>query len=203
MRTTIRAAAAAAVLAVSAGCAGCGSPALRVEGPALAPPQPATTAEVAPPTGAELRNIRNIDLRSTVLADPKVPDEVKRILRGCSVCGLEDPVYADVTKDGEADVLAPVHDSGSGGTKATLVYSVRDQQVSLVFGYLGPDAGLRAEGGDLVLDRDLYAPDDAHCCPTATERLRFSWDGHRFAMAERTGGAPGTTPYGGWGTIIR
>ncbi|EQD88114.1 hypothetical protein A8924_0579 [Saccharopolyspora erythraea NRRL 2338] len=153
----------------------CGHPALRVEGPApvLTPPP----ADVRP---EQLANIRNVDIRRTLLTDPAVSQGVKETLEACGACGLADPVYTDLTADGEDDLVVRVDSGGSGGMLAAYVYSVRESELRQVFAFEGLDFDVRVSDGKLEVVQAVFAPDDPHCCPSSHETRTYAWNGERL-----------------------
>lgn len=198
MRTRL----ALSLAAVTVVCA-CGQPpALRVEGPAPAPP--ATRPAPAPPSLSpdNLKNIRTVDLRSTLLTDPLVVEEVKKALRDCAgdLCGLQDPKYADLTQHGRDDVIVSVRRDESEGIYAAYAYSVQKGRLQQVFGVVGHDVSLEPDPGnmgDLLMTRPLYRAGAQQDVPAAEEVVEYRWDGERFVELKRTGGKPGLVPYRG------
>lgn len=174
--------------------AGCGSEELRVEASA-----PSTTAVAADPavrrTPRPLENIRNLDLRSQILADPKVPAELRQTVEDCTMCGLGDPVYDDLTKDRTDDVLVPIE--GANDREGYLVYTVVESEPHLLLAYDGAGAELVPKDGDLLLTERMYAETDPWCCPSGHDRVRrFTWNGQRMIVASTSGDEKGFAPYG-------
>ncbi len=192
----------AAAGVLSAGPAGCAREPLRVEaGTVTHPTRPSPTSagptQPALPPSA-LANIRNVDLRSTILADPRTPAELRDAVLSCTVCGIGSPIYGDLTGDGADDVLVPIYDENAAA--GTLVYSVQGGAVKLVFAHVGHqgfvDVTGAAAGLDIVLTRSMYAAADARCCPSGPPEVsRYSWRDGAFVLVQRTGGGVGHTPY--------
>lgn len=173
--------------------AACEDGGLRVEPPAATSAAPSGQSTVTR-SPKPFENIRNLDLRSQILADPAVPKALAATVRECTMCGLGDPVYADLTKDRTADVLVPIE--GFNGRAGYVAYTVIDGAPDLVFAYEGPGAQVTIVGSDLELREQLYAPKDPACCATGPVRVRrYSWNGRQMILASTTGDKPGFAPY--------
>lgn len=159
-----------------------------------------TATSVPLPTEA-LANIRNVDLRSTILSDTNVPQRLRDVLAACAACGLDNPVYTDLTGDGVDDVLAPIYDNDM--LAGTVVYSVQEGRPTMVFAYQGRQAALDPIDGDLVLRVRMYAPDDAPCCPSDEQVTRYHWDATQFVEVSQTGGRDGLKPFDPDATVVR
>jgi hypothetical protein len=168
--------------------AGCGEAALRTE-PAPSPRAlriSDTAIRRSSATGTLLDNVRNVSLRTTVLSDPRVSASIKDVVRWCTWCGLDDPVYRDLTHDGVKDVLVPIESGGSSGTIAFYVYSPQHGQLRDVFAF-EHQVGLRVRvrGAAIVVTLGLYHPEDPHCCPYARETRVYRWERDAFHMTQR------------------
>jgi hypothetical protein len=178
---TSRALLAAMVLAAMT--AGCGESALRTE-PAPSPRAlqvNGTMIKTNSASGTLLENVRNVNLRATVLSDARVSESIKHVVRWCTYCGLADPVYRDLTHDGVKDVLVPIDSGGSSGIIAFYVYSPQQRRLRDVFAF-EHQLGLlvRVRGTGIVVTLPLYHPEDPHCCPYARETRVYHWQGSAF-----------------------
>ncbi|MCP2260321.1 LppP/LprE lipoprotein [Streptoalloteichus tenebrarius] len=178
------------VLAVGA----CGRrPALQVEGsaPSVTARPVTSTTSVPPPRPSNPDNIREVDLRGALLADPQVSPYVKKTLSRCGDCGLQQPSYVDLTRDGREDVVVQVVSGAENDTErdaetAYYVYSVQNGELRQIFGVTGTSAmEVWPDNGDLMLWRALFAPGDPYCCPSGEETVRYSWDGRRLVEVRR------------------
>jgi hypothetical protein len=185
---TSRALLAATALAAVVLAAGCGEPALRSE---TAPSTHALRAggaliKGAPRSGTLLDNVRNVNLRTVVLSDPRVSATVKDVIRSCNECGLGNPVYRDLTGDRIEDVLVPIDSGGSSGVIAFYVYSPQHGRLRDVFAFeheLGLVVSVHA--ADIVLVLPVYHADDPHCCPYARETRVYHWKNGAFHLTHR------------------
>lgn len=192
-RPALAAAAAASALVL----AGCGHQPLQIApstagfSAAVSTPDPTIPQPVAP-----LANIRNLDLRTTILRDTRVPADIRGAVQDCVQCGLGNPQYVDITKDRVEDVVVPI--LAENGSLGTIAYTVVDGRPRLVFAHVGSFSWVDVRGGDLYLSQTLYAPDDPACCATGGTRVtRYSWNGHRMVVVSVTGAKKGYAPYDG------
>ena len=186
--------AAAAALTLAAVCAltGCQRDALQLEPvePSSAVTSPTSTLSRSP---RPLEDIHNLDLRSQVLADDLVPATLRDAVRTCLQCGVGKPVYTDITKDGNADVVASVDDST--GPAGWVAYTVVDGRPRLIFSCVTEYALVETRKGDVVVIEEMFAPTDKPCCATGPFRTRhFTWNGHTMILAGDTGIARGFAP---------
>jgi hypothetical protein len=111
----------------------------------------------------------------------------------------DDPLYfsvasvsfGDLTGDGrdEAAVATDCNTGGTGQFSEGLVFSMRDGRPALIERLevgdraYGGIAGLKIEGGQLVVER--YGTDEGgpYCCPRYIDTMRLRWDGGRFTQA--------------------
>jgi hypothetical protein len=143
----------------------------------LAAPAIASRAVAAAP------DIRSLKLKRTVLADPKVSNRVKGYVRYGGFGGIADPVYADLTGDGAADVLVPIASGGSAGIVAFYVYSYHTGALqNLLVRNEVYRVGLRVRRGDLVVTYPIYGSNDPNCCPSRLDRRTLHFDGQRFRV---------------------
>lgn len=149
---------------------------------------------------AALANIRNVDLRSTILADTKVPAQLRAALRTCTACGMDNPEYTDVTGDGVADVTVPIYDDED--QVGTVAYSVQHGKVTLIFAHYGHQAttDVHVPTGDgatqIVLTNWMYAAGDERCCPSGRPWVRaYAWKGGRLVLVDSNTPDKGTHTY--------
>ncbi|WP_405791840.1 hypothetical protein [Streptomyces sp. NBC_01506] len=169
----------AAVVAL-AGAAGCaaetgardGGPAPRLSPPVssaplwpdYAPPVPPTDGNadsepafkrylpvrgVSVPTGG----LRKLSVRQPMTNDPNIPEFVQLALQSCpgAECGLREPVYRDLTADGQDEMVVAL-DEPSSGLTLIQVYRASGDTVRPVLINWGPE-GLTGEtfGTDLII----------------------------------------------------
>ncbi|SDX57326.1 hypothetical protein SAMN05421504_103142 [Amycolatopsis xylanica] len=176
------------VAALTALCllAGCAREPLRDEGPAP------TASHSGLSRGPDLRRL---NVRELLLADPLVRAEVKTAIRDCARgCGLDQTVYADLTGDDVEELRVSI-DSGTGrGTMAAYVYGVQSGAVRQLWAYHGADFSVTVENGQLVLNRELFRPGDFDEPPVAEEIIGLHWERGRFVEVSLTGAQPGLVP---------
>lgn len=151
-------------------------------------PQPGPTPGgkgLPPPRVRLLQNIRNFSIRDLVLDDPDVPRSVTESLDRCGFCGLDNPIYADLTNDFNDDVVVPIIDRGARVTDV-FVYSRVGDRIKQVFARHGPDMAIDLTGKFFTRRRDLLIfdfvskPGDRPCCPSEVTQSRYGWNGRRF-----------------------
>lgn len=182
------------------GLPGCGAPVLRTYPVTAAPTASGSPTPTAAPTAsatpsATHRAIEDVAFRAVVLADPRVPAQLKETIRTCTLgpC-LAAPTFTDITGDGVPEAFLSVE--GPNAREGDLVYTMRDDEPHLVFAHYGNQAYVEPREGAVVLVQRMYAPEDARCCPSGRDRVStYRWDGTRLVLASRTGGSPGTSPY--------
>jgi hypothetical protein len=81
------------------------------------------------------------------------------------------------------------HLTGTGTFDFVLALTCSHGRVTRIFQF--SDEGVRLErfdNHDLVLDQSIWAPDDAHCCPTLHRKLFYRWDTkvHRYRLVRKT-----------------
>ncbi|WP_405607285.1 hypothetical protein [Streptomyces sp. NBC_01508] len=146
--------------------------------PDYAPPVPPTSGEaekferylpvedVTVPTGG----LRKLSVRQLLTADPNVPDFVRAALRSCpgAECGLRDPVYKDLTSDGQDELVVALDEPASGLTLIQ-VYRASGETVRPVLINFGP-VGLTGEtfGTDLII---------TSAGQTGRVTTRYRWNG--------------------------
>ncbi|MGI8460040.1 MAG: hypothetical protein ACR2OC_00160 [Solirubrobacterales bacterium] len=158
-------------------------------------PQPGPTPGgegLQPPKVRLLQNIRNFSARDLLLDDAGVSRSVKRVLDRCGPGGIDNPIYADLTRDFVDDVILPVVHR-DGRISDVFVYSRAGRRIKRVFEYHGPELSAEASGRFFSRKRDLliydfaYAPGDRRCCPSELTFSRFRWDGSEFVRVRRQG----------------
>lgn len=164
-------------LVVAALLTGCSSDPLRVEGRGVLTP---TVTVASPSLPAEaLRNIRNLDLRSAILADARIPAPLHQALDACARCGIDDPIYIDVTHDDIDDVLVPVYSAQE--QIGAVVFTVLDAKPTLAIAVYGPQISLDVAEGDLLLATPVFLAGDPPCCPAGSPVERsYRWTGRTF-----------------------
>lgn len=187
---------------------GCVPSPLQVHGSGVATYSPRASVPSLP--AAALRNIRNVDLRSTILAEPKVPEELRRILDRCAKCGLDNPIYIDFTRDGVDDVLVPLYNDKE--QVGAVAFSVQANRVTLVMAVYGPqlfvdvvDAGssTSSDRSDMMVSQSMYKKGDPQCCPSGDPLQRtYRWNGTRMTLMKTSGGGPGLKPAEGKTLVV-
>lgn len=149
-----------------------------------------------------LANIRNLDLRSTMLRDPAVPKQLREILERCTHCGLDNPEYVDLTGDDSADVVVPIYDDMD--LAGTVVYSVQNDRPRMVFAQYGSEASVFVnDDNNLEASVGLYAANDPACCASGERTTTYHWNGKRFVVVADKGAKDGLKPYEDDYTIVR
>ena len=162
------------------------------EGEAIANrPQPGPTPGgegLPPPRVRLLQNIRNFSVRDLLLDDPEVPQSVKSTLDRCGPCGIDNPIYAELTGDLDDDVVVQIADD-RGIVTDVFVYARAGNEIKQVFERHGPDMSVEVTGRFLSRNRALRIYDftreegDRACCPSGVTESTYRWNGKRF---ERT-----------------
>jgi hypothetical protein len=151
-------------------------------------PQPGPTPGgkgLPPPRVRLLQNIRNFSVRDLLLDDPRVPESVKSSLDRCGPCGIDNPIYAELTHDLDDDVVVPIVDR-RGLITDVFVYTRVGDEIRQVFGRHGSDLGVDLTGKAFSADRKLLIfefttrPGDRPCCPSGLTQSTYRWDGKRF-----------------------
>ncbi|MCP2260320.1 hypothetical protein LX15_004033 [Streptoalloteichus tenebrarius] len=148
-------------------------PALRLEG--VAPSSPAARPSAVPPDPTD---IRTVDLRSILLADPGVGPLVKQAVLTCDACGQEKPTYVDLTGDHVEDAVVIIRQPERRDVAALYVYSFQRGEIRQIFSFFGnDDLSAQESNGDLVVRHHAGA-----------EVVRARWDGLSLSVVERSGG---------------
>jgi hypothetical protein len=92
----------------------------------------------------------------------------------------------DVTRDGSPDVLSFEDLGGSGACGIWRVIQMRVGAVHEIFRRQTCDTIVLISSGDLRTRSAVYAPDDAHCCPSAYRSRTLRWNGADWDVLERT-----------------
>ena len=151
-------------------------------------PQPGPTPGgkgLPPPRVRLLQNIRNFSVRDLLLDDPSVPESVKSTLDRCGPCGIDNPIYAELTGDLDDDVVVQIADD-RGIITDVFVYTRVGDEIRQVFERHGPDMNVEVTGKFYSRDRSLRIYDftrkagDRPCCPSGVTQSTYHWDGERF-----------------------
>lgn len=187
------------VLGCAAALCACAPAALQDAGAGVATRSTKSSA-VPLPTQA-LANIRNLNLRDLIISDERVPRQLREIVETCTQCGIDNPVYDDATGDGTADVLVPIYDDMT--VAGTIIYSVQNHRVRMVFAHFGHQAIVKIlKPGEVELSRNLFGVDDPACCPSGESVERYRWNGTRFVRVSETGSKPGLEPIDRDDTVV-
>jgi hypothetical protein len=92
----------------------------------------------------------------------------------------------DLTRDGSPDLLTFEGLGGSGACGVWRVVRMRAGSFAEIYREQTCDTDVRIAGGDLAIRRAVFAPGDAHCCPTAYRITTLRWDGTRWRVVDRT-----------------
>lgn len=171
-------------LVVMTGCAEGGG--VRVEGTA--------PASVVPPAGHGANQAPKVDPVSLLDHDPKVDDDIKDHLRPCG--GDEYPIdtsYGNVTGDSTPDLVINVSTCTDGVGLGSYVYRMEKGRYVDVFGDEQPPVYIDIEQGELELTRQVYARDDAVCCPSGEDVIMYRWTGAKFVETSHTHNEYGAT----------
>ena len=151
-------------------------------------PQPGPTPGgegLPPPRVRLLQNIRNFSVRDLLLDDPDVPRSVRSTLDRCGPCGIDNPIYAELTGDLDDDVVIPISDD-RGLITDVFVYARVGDEIQQVFERHGTDLDVDLSGRAYSLNRKLLIfeftrePGDRACCPSGVTQSTYRWDGKRF-----------------------
>jgi hypothetical protein len=86
----------------------------------------------------------------------------------------------DLTRDGVPDALTLEQQGGSGACGTWRVIVSTPEAASEAFRHAACDTEIRIDGSTLALREAVFAPDDPHCCPSATRYATLEWDGETF-----------------------
>jgi hypothetical protein len=170
-------------LVVMTGCAEGGG--VRVEGNA--------PASVVPPTVHGTSPTPKVDPVTLLQHDPKVDDDIKDHLRPCG--GDEYPIdtsYGNLTGAATPDLVINVSTCSDGVGLGSYVYRMEQGRYVDVFGDDQPPVYIDIEQGELELTRQVYAHDDAVCCPSGEDVIMYRWTGTGFTETSHTHNEYGT-----------
>jgi hypothetical protein len=149
-------------------------------------PGPTPGGEGLPPPRVRLlQNIRNFSVRNLLLDDPGVPRSVRSTLDRCGPCGIDNPIYAELTRDLNDDVVIPIIDR-HGIITDVFVYARVGGTIRRVFERHGPDMDVELTGSFFTRDRRLRIfdfisePGDRPCCPSGLTQSTYRWNGEQF-----------------------
>ncbi len=91
----------------------------------------------------------------------------------------------DLTGDGVADVLAFEDTGGSGGCGVWRAVETGPGVATGIFRRATCDAQVRIEAGALTIREAMFAPGDAHCCPSSFRTTTLRWDGTAWTVVAR------------------
>jgi hypothetical protein len=91
----------------------------------------------------------------------------------------------DLTGDGVADALTFEDTGGSGACGTWRVIGVESGDASELFSKQTCDTDVRIVTGDLRMRASVYAPGDAHCCPSAYRTSTLRWNGQGWEVVRR------------------
>lgn len=107
---------------------------------------------------------------------------------------VDDPLYADVDRDGNIDAVVMVGCSAGGAStdRLVLALTVRDSQLVLIGGHnLGPVAGdathssrifeMALDGVDIVVGEHYNLGGEPRCCYSGRASVRWRWNGKEWA----------------------
>jgi hypothetical protein len=91
----------------------------------------------------------------------------------------------DLTGDGIPDALTFEDIGGSGACGTWRVVRLDASGASELFSKQTCDTDVRIVDGDLQMRESVYAPGDAHCCPSAYRTTTLRWDGQGWEIVRR------------------
>ncbi|MEW6059398.1 MAG: hypothetical protein AB1551_04535 [Actinomycetota bacterium] len=92
---------------------------------------------------------------------------------------------ADLTSDEIPDVLTFESTGGSGSCGTWRVIASGDFGASEILRRKTCDTDISPEGGVLKIRAAVYAPGNAHCCPSAFRTTTLRWDGAAWEIVDR------------------
>jgi hypothetical protein len=92
----------------------------------------------------------------------------------------------DATGDGSPDVLSFEDLGGSGACGIWRVIEMHVGDYDEIFRRQTCDTVVLIAGGDLRTRSAVYAPEDAHCCPSAYRTTTLRWSGAGWDVLDRT-----------------
>jgi hypothetical protein len=88
----------------------------------------------------------------------------------------------DLTGDGIADLLTFEDTDGSGGCGTWRVIASDEAGATEIFRRMTCDTQIQIVDGTLRVRAAVYAPGDAHCCPSAFRTTTLRWDGASWSV---------------------
>jgi hypothetical protein len=104
---------------------------------------------------------------------------------GAGVYGVTFDV-GDLTADGSPDVLSFEDIGGSGACGTWRVIEMSVGFYAERYRRQTCDTTLRIGDGDLLVRAAVFAPGDAHCCPSAFRTTTLRWNGSAWDVVDRT-----------------
>jgi len=108
-------------------------------------------------------------------------------------CGIREVVCGDLTGDGndEAVVVLWCNGGGSEVLDEGFIYTVRKGRAVSIAKFKGGSRQtgidhVKIEGGLLIVDRRVPAPNDPVCCASYYNTTTYRWDGKRLVQVGRT-----------------
>jgi hypothetical protein len=97
----------------------------------------------------------------------------------------------DLTADGIPDALTFEDTGGSGACGTWRVISPSDGAATEIFRQQTCDTQIINSAGTLKIRQAVFAPDDAHCCPSSFHITILRWNGQAFVTIREadSGGA--------------
>jgi hypothetical protein len=92
----------------------------------------------------------------------------------------------DLTADGSPDVLSFEDIGGSGACGTWRVIEMSVDSYAERYRKQTCDTTVRIVDGDLRARTAVFAPDDAHCCPSAFRTTTLRWNGSAWDVVDRT-----------------
>jgi hypothetical protein len=143
-----------------------------------ASPAATSSASATPSLG-----IRTLDLS-------KVPDVRDLVASTGGAYEQSGVIYADLTADGIDDAVVPISSGGTLGDVAFIVLAsdgIGTKTLLKVAPTDGPGGlAVAVVGGQLVMTRPIYGPEDPNCCPSSLRKTTYAWDGSAFAVQSET-----------------
>ncbi|WP_344321060.1 LppP/LprE family lipoprotein [Streptomyces macrosporus] len=185
-----------------------GAPATDVPAPG-ASPLPASPPSASPPDGSETGPAPRVpppsslpsragpvyppgtegelDVLALLREDPKIGENVKKVLRPCTTeVWPVDVSYGRLTGGHAPDVLVNVSDCNDGMGVGSYVYrqSTNGQYVG-VFASEEPPVHAEAVDDRLRVVQQVYLDGDPVCCPSGRDVVTYAWRDDRFTAVER------------------
>lgn len=91
----------------------------------------------------------------------------------------------DLTGDGAPDVLTFEDLGGSGACGLWRVVTSGPGSAGEIYRKQTCDTDVRISDGDLMMREALFAPGDAHCCPSRYRTTTLAWDGTAWQVVDK------------------